>query len=259
MSGRDPFVDYYERQSVSEESVARSMRILELMLRMRTKLGMPATGLCVLDIGCNAGTQSFMWAERGHDVHGIDINGPLIEIGRKRAVEQGLRVDFREGSATRLPWGDGSMDVCLMPELLEHIADWQDCLAEAARVLRPGGLLYLSTTNRLCPRQMEFELPFYGWYPQRLKRHYEKLAVTTRPGLVNHAQFPAINWFTPYELQSRLRSLGFTTWDHFDWIDTESRGWRVALPVRLIRTLPPLRWLAHVATPYSMVLGSKHA
>jgi 2-polyprenyl-6-hydroxyphenyl methylase/3-demethylubiquinone-9 3-methyltransferase len=255
--GGDRFVDYYERQSVSAESVARSIRILDLMLRMRSTLGLSATRLHVLDVGCNAGTQSFMWAERGHDVHGIDINGALVDIGRRRAAEKSLAVDFREGSATRLPWADASMDVCLMPELLEHIAEWEQCLAEATRVLKPGGLLYLSTTNRMCPRQMEFELPLYGWYPRSLKRRYEKLAVTTRPELVSHAPFPAINWFTPFELQARLRSLGFTTWDHFDWIDTGARGWQVAIPVRLIRALPPLRWLAHVATPYSMVLGAK--
>jgi 2-polyprenyl-3-methyl-5-hydroxy-6-metoxy-1,4-benzoquinol methylase len=55
------------------------------------------------------------------------------------------------------------MDVCLLPELLEHVADWQSCLNEAARVLRPGGLLYLSTTNVLCPRQQEFNLPLYSF------------------------------------------------------------------------------------------------
>ena len=75
------------------------------------------------------------------------------------------------------------MDVCLLPELLEHVADWQSCLKEAPRVLRSGGLLYLSTTNVLRPRQEEFNLPLYSWYPGPLKRYCERLAMTTRPAL----------------------------------------------------------------------------
>lgn len=253
----DPFVEYYERQSASPATVARFARVMELMLRVRRALGLPVTGLAIADIGCNAGTQTLMWAERGHAAHGLDINAALLDIARMRAREKALQVDFREGSATRLPWADASMDVCLMPELLEHVADWDACLAEAARVLRPGGVLFLSTTNKLCPRQMEFELPLYAWYPAPLKRHYERLAVTTRPQLANHARFPAVNWFTPYGLRARLRRLGFDAWDHFDWIDEASRSRPVAWTVRLIRLLPPLRWLAHVATPYSMVIAAR--
>lgn len=255
----DPFVAYYEKQSVSAESVARFARVKELVLRIRGSGGAGTHGLDVADIGCNAGTQAFMWAREGHHVHGIDINEPLLAIARERARESNLAVEFVPGTASALPWAGESMDVCLMPELLEHIAEWERALEEAARILRPGGVLYLSTTNRLCPRQMEFELPCYGWYPRALKRHYERLAVTTRPELVNHAKFPAINWFTPYELRARLGKLGFQTWDHFDWIDRERRSAAVGAATRLIRTVPALRWLAHVATPYSMVLAVRHA
>ena len=197
--------------------------------------------LDVADIGCNAGTQSCIWAERGHVVHGLDINGALLAIARRRALEHGLEIDFREGSATALPWLDASMDVCLLPELLEHVADWESCLTEAARILRPGGVLFVSTTNRLCPRQMEFELPLYAWYPARMKRHYERLAVTTRPELVNHAAFPAVNWFTPYQLRGRLEELGLRAWDHFDWIDIARRSPPVAWSTRRWNSLPDRR------------------
>ncbi len=94
----------------------------------------------------------------------------------------------------------------MLPELLEHVEDWQTCLNEAVRALRPGGALYLSTTNALNPVQDEFELPFYSWYPGFLKRHYERLAVTTRPELVNHAKYPAVHWFTFFGLKPYLRA-----------------------------------------------------
>lgn len=253
----DPFVAYYEKKSVSSDTLERFERIIDLMLRVRRSLGLPVDGLSVADVGCNAGTQCFLWARRGHRVHGLDINASLLEIAARRGKDMGLDVDFRAGTATELPWESSTMDVLLMPELLEHVADWRPCLTEAARVLRPGGVLFVSTTNRLCPRQMEFELPAYSWYPSWLKRRYERLAVTTRPELVNHATYPAVHWFSPYELISTLDGLGLKGSDHFDWIDLDRKSAPAALVVRLIRALPPLRWLAHVATPYSMVIAAK--
>jgi 2-polyprenyl-6-hydroxyphenyl methylase/3-demethylubiquinone-9 3-methyltransferase len=59
-------------------------------------------------------------------------------------------------------WPNRSMDVCLVPELLEHVREWRECLADFARVLRPGGVLVLTTNNKLCPVQQEFNLPLYS-------------------------------------------------------------------------------------------------
>jgi 2-polyprenyl-6-hydroxyphenyl methylase/3-demethylubiquinone-9 3-methyltransferase len=255
--GRDPFVDYYEKQSISAESMARFDGVYRLAQRFRSAQQLPTEALDVLDIGCNAGTQACMWAERGHVVHGLEINEPLLEIARQRSREQRHEIDFQVGTATRMPWPNATMDVCLMPELLEHIDDWRQCLREAGRVLRPGGTLYVSTTNKLCPKQMEFELPLYSWYPQSLKKRYERLATTTRPELANHAQYPAVNWFSPYQLRRDIAALGFKAWDHFEWIDPRGSGsWR-AIALRLVQNLALARWLVHVVTPYSVVLATR--
>src|SRR5205807_1840429 len=152
----------------------------------------------------------------GHKVRALDVNEPLIDLARRRAQGQGLDIAFEVGSATALPWAPASMDVCLLPELLEHVADWQACLREASRILRPGGLLYISTTNVLCPLQEEFNLPAYSWYPTSLKRHCERLAVTTRQSLANHAKYPAVNWFSFYSLRDWLTALDFKCYDRFD-------------------------------------------
>ena len=173
----------------------------------------------VADIGCGAGTQALLWAELGHSVHGLDVNAPLVDVARKRAAEAGLAARFDVGTATSLPYARASMDVCLLPELLEHVPDWQACVNEAARVLKPGGVLFLSTTNALCPVQDEFNLPLYSWYPDFVKHRYERLAVTTRPEIANYAKYPAVHWFTFYELRNFLRPKGFECLDRFDMID----------------------------------------
>jgi 2-polyprenyl-6-hydroxyphenyl methylase/3-demethylubiquinone-9 3-methyltransferase len=252
----DPrFYEYYAEESTSEVSLERFRRIREAILRVA--VADPNKRLEVADVGCGAGSHSMVWAECGHRVHALDINQPLLELGRKRAASAGHDIEFRVGSATALPWADESMDVCVALELLEHVADWQSCLREFTRVVRPGGALFLTTTNVLCPVQAEFNLPLYSWYPAPLKRHYEKLALTTRPDLANFARYPAVTWFTFYGLRRILGERGFQCLDRFDIMDVKSKGAVARLIVSAVRALPPLRLLAQASTPGSIVLAVK--
>jgi len=255
----DPnFFDYYEQQSLSPETIQRFSLVRDKALRL-IEAGNSSLGpvLQVADIGCGAGTQCRLWASLGHRVHGLDVNAPLIEVAKRRASEAGLDITFDVGSATSLPYADSSMDVALLPELLEHVANWQDCLNEAARIVRPGGLLYLSTTSWLCPMQQEFNLPLYSWYPGFLKRRYERLAVTTRPEIANHCKYPAVNWFSFYALARYLEKHGFRSMDRFDLIETDNKSLLAKMTVALIRALPPLRFFGHMLTPGSIVFAVK--
>ena len=255
----DPaFVGYYEKESISAGTMERFRVVRDKMLRLREeRSGKIGGALSVLDVGCGAGTECQVWAELGHGVTGIDISEPLVQLARKRAYEQGFDIRYDVGSAQQLPYAANTFDVCLIPQLLEHVPDWQKCLDEGTRVLRPGGLLYLSTTNVLCPVQNEFELPLYSWYPNFVKRRCEKLAVTTHRDWVSHASFPAVHWFTFWQLKDYLAGKGLTCFDRFDL----AKGGRIS-PVRqaafaLIRRLPPLRVAAYVLVAGTIVVGVK--
>lgn len=252
------FYAYYEHQSLSPETIQRFRATRDTLLRIRSKS--KSLGPCdVLDIGCGAGAQGALWSELGHHYVGIDINEPLIMLARKRASELNLQLRYDVGSATQLPIPDNSIDICVMPELLEHVPPWEDCINEAVRVLRPGGLLHISTSSMLCPFQQEFNLPLYGWYPQRLKRYYEKRAVTDKPELANYAKYPAVNWFSFYSLRDYLAPKGFNCLDRFDLIDASQKSLPAKIAITLLRTVPPLRFLAHVATPYTMLIAVRRA
>jgi len=252
----DEFYEYYSNASLTEKTRERFTGVMDMMHRV---LGpeKAALSLEVADIGCGAGSQCLLWAERGHRVHGLDINRKLVELGGKRAVERHLEIDFQVGSATNLPFEDSSMDVCLAPELLEHVEEWEPCMREFTRVLKPGGLLYVSTTNKLCPKQQEFDLPFYSWYPAPMKRRYERLSVTTRPELVNHAKYPAVHWFTYYGLRTWLAKRGFDSQDRFDVTSLDDKSTVGRFVIRSIRALPPIRLLAQMATPGTTVVARK--
>lgn len=248
------FYSYYEKESSSEAALRRFDMIQTTLLRA---IGPGRAPLRVADIGCGAGTQSRLWAAKGHQVYGADINAALIELARQRAAQDGMTVQFSVASATSLPWKDASMDLCIAPELLEHVADWQSCLAEMVRVLRPGGALFISTSNKLCPRQEEFTLPMYSWYPGWIKRRCEQLARTTRPELAGYATYPAVNWFTFYGLRRHLEPEGLRCMDRFDMTDLSRHGRMAGLLIRLLRSIAPLRFIGHVCTPYTVLLAIK--
>ena len=251
----EDFYRYYEAQSLKPETLERFRSVREMLLRIHGASHEQA--LDILDIGCGAGTQAGYWTELGHHYYGIDINAPLIELARRRAAMQALPARFDVGSATQLPQQDASIDICLLPELLEHVVDWPACVAEAVRVLRSGGLLYINTSSKLCPKQQEFNLPLYSWYPQWLKRHFERRAVTDRPELANYAKYPAVNWFSFYGLRDYLVPQGFVCLDRFDLIDPSRLGNLGKLAIGAIQTISPLRFLAQVATPYTLLVARK--
>ena len=251
------FVEYYADKSIHPKQLEHFRGLRNAILRVLQRYDGSGKKYDVLDIGCNAGGQCSIWAEQEHRVHGLDVNEPLMELARKRANESGHRIDYRLGTATDLPWADSSMDVCIATELLEHVREWERCVDEFIRVLRPGGALLVTTTNKMCPRQCEFNLPFYSWYPKKLKQHYERLAVSTRPDLANNAKYPAVHWFSPYGLASEFRRKGLDPLDRFDIADTSRKNNWGKLAFRSIRAVPVLRFLAHGCFAGTTILGVK--
>jgi len=255
IGSHEDFYEYYKRQSLSPKTMQRFGDIAEIALRVRG--AEPGVHLDVLDVGCGAGAQCQFWADKGHHYYGIDINEPLIRLARERAAEQGRHARFEVGSATSLPFADASFDVCLLPELLEHVADWSGCLNEAARVLRPSGVMYISTSNKLCPKQEEFNLPGYSWYPRFVKRHIERRAVTDWPAVANYAKYPAVHWFSFYQLRRFLGDKGFRSLDRFDVMRMDNKSGVARAVVGVLRRVAPLRFLGHVLTPYTVVVARR--
>jgi len=256
-ANRQEFVDYYAEKSTRPETIKHFRSIQAAILRVLKSFHPGEQAFDVLDVGCNAGTQCMLWSEIGHRVHGLDISQPLLQLAEERAIDNGRTIEYRLGTATALPWVNESMDVCIALELLEHVEDWRTCLKEFIRVLRPRGVLFLTTTNAMCPRQDEFNLPAYSWYPAPLKRHFERLAMTIRPELANHAKYPAVNWFSPYGLKAELRADGFSCLDRFDLVDLSKKGPSTRLLVHAIRAVPLLRLIGYLCTNGTMVLGVK--
>jgi arsenite methyltransferase len=105
----------------------------------------------VLDIGAGPGFLSCEMAAvvgDGGSVQGIDPSASMLAIAAERERAPGsARVEFREGDALAMPYDDDSFDVAVSTQVYEYIADMQAALAEAHRVLRPGGRLLVLDTD----------------------------------------------------------------------------------------------------------------
>lgn len=193
--------------------------------REMERAGTWKTGARLLDVGCGIGVYAEFWNSRGLRVTAIDVDADQVAIAARRAREQRLKIRYEVASGDRLPFESGSFDIVYANSLLEHVEEWERCLNEWIRVLAPGGLLWVETTNVLCPRQGEFRwLPFYSWWPQALKRVAVRLARGPMPALANYSPCPALHWFSYFQLERFFRARGLNVRDRFDCLDTATIG-----------------------------------
>ncbi|MBM3604134.1 MAG: bifunctional 2-polyprenyl-6-hydroxyphenol methylase/3-demethylubiquinol 3-O-methyltransferase UbiG [Alphaproteobacteria bacterium] len=108
----------------------------------------PFHGLRVLDIGCGGGLVAEPVARLGADVVGADAAEANIAVARVHARQQGLEVDYRATTAEDLAAAGEMFDVVLALEIVEHVANPTAFVATCQRLVRPGGLVILSTLNR---------------------------------------------------------------------------------------------------------------
>jgi SAM-dependent methyltransferase len=114
----------------------------------------------VLDDGCGAGYGSMILARNGFEVVGIDIDSHAIAHCQKTCSSP--LASFRQQDSAKLSFLDASFDGVVSFEVIEHIQEYRQYLAEAQRVLRPGGLLIISTPNKsVYTDQSEHHNPFH--------------------------------------------------------------------------------------------------
>ena len=102
-------------------------------------------GRDVLEAGCGEGYGADLLADVARKVIGLDYDESAVAHVKARYP----RVEMRHGNLAELPLADGSVDVVVNFQVIEHLWDQPQFVAECLRVLRPGGVLMMSTPNRI--------------------------------------------------------------------------------------------------------------
>ena len=105
-------------------------------------------GKQVLDLGCAGGFMAEALDDRGAHVTGIDPAAQAIAAARDHAAQGGRDIRYDIGTGEDMPYADAAFDAVVCVDVLEHVQDLPQVLAQVARVLRPGGLFLFDTINR---------------------------------------------------------------------------------------------------------------
>lgn len=139
------------REAARLETIYAASPIAAQRARTRAALG-ARPGERGLDVGCGP---AFLACELGHEVGpsgriiGIDESPEMLEAARARIAREGLEdvVEVREGDAARLDFPAASFDFVTVVQVYLYVPDVEGALAEAVRVLRPGGRLVVVDTD----------------------------------------------------------------------------------------------------------------
>ncbi|MEM6383026.1 MAG: bifunctional 2-polyprenyl-6-hydroxyphenol methylase/3-demethylubiquinol 3-O-methyltransferase UbiG [Pseudomonadota bacterium] len=141
------------------------------------KVTRPFEGLRFLDIGCGGGLLTEPMARLGAQTMGVDASAENIATARVHADEQGLEIDYRATTAEAIRNDGETFDVVLAMEVVEHVANVPNFIADCAAMVKPGGLMFVATINRTAKA---FFMAIIG--AERLLRwlpigthHYDKL------------------------------------------------------------------------------------
>ena len=175
----------------------------------------------ILDIACGEGYGSALLAKSAQSVVGVDIAQEAIDHARELYRASNLK--FVQGSATQLEFADASFDVVVSFETIEHLAEQEQMLKELSRVLRPDGILIMSSPNR----------PIYSEESGELNEfHVKELDFQEFDDLLGQ-QFKSIRYYGQrIQMGSIIHSITQVSTDLKAWTDTGQA---------ISQTIPPVR------------------
>jgi ubiquinone/menaquinone biosynthesis C-methylase UbiE len=206
-------------------------------------------GWQVLDVGCGYGFYSLDFARRGANLIGCDL--ALEALDASRQTSQGLELEgqttYMEADGSLLPLANETFDLVFCNCVLEHVRDDRQALTEMYRVLRQGGLLYLTVDSA----EHNLTLGFLERLPPGLKKHLLRPEVASAPtvaqGLDEYLAgiYDVRRRYRRAGLEATLQGLGFKVLDRRAYISLLGAAHYEVF--RLTRGVDPRRGLSRLA------------
>jgi ubiquinone/menaquinone biosynthesis C-methylase UbiE len=171
-------------------------------------------GPLLLDLGCGLGGFSTAAARRGAHVVPLDPNPEHLVITRLRLARYGIcSSPLCQSTGEVLPFADRAFDIVTAFQVLEHVIDPDQVLTEMFRVLRPGGVAFVTYLRRRMLVEPHYQLPLLTWMPLPLARLTIRLTghrIERQP--TGQLEIAFMHYFHRREFVQRIEAAGFT--DH---------------------------------------------
>lgn len=166
----------------------------------------------ILVVGCGPRPEFIEFLkEKSFEVKGIEPVEKFVNAANEYLATKDVVV---QGSAEQLPEGDESHEIIILDSVMEHVDSPHKCLNEAFRILKPGGVLYIQTTNRyrvvFSGKNNEYRIRYYQYLPDFIKESYVHHHLHRNPTLANYSARPAVHWYTFNKLCRLGRAAGFS-------------------------------------------------
>jgi SAM-dependent methyltransferase len=265
-----PSTDY---RRVAEEFVseARCTEQCELLARL---LPWPLAGKRLLEVGSGYGM--FVATARrkfGLDAYGVEPGEQFLgtlDLSRRLLRLFDLPADaIVQGTGEAIPFPDGQFDIVYSCNVLEHVADPAQVLAESLRVLRRGGMLVVNVPNYGSWWEGHYGVLFLPHCPKWLFKAMMR-AIGRDPAFIDTLQFVTYArlqaWLAPHAGQLRVAGFGAEVWEQrlrslvFSEWATLGTLKRIVRWVHKLRLVEPVIWLGlrlHWETPFIVVIEKK--
>lgn len=165
----------------------------------------------VLVLGCGPRPETVkVLMQKGYNVVGVEPVSTFASSAREYIDSQ---EEIVEGTAESIPLSNNSQDVIFCESVLEHVDSPGKSLDEMFRILAPGGIAYIVTTNRyrfsIRGDNGEFNVGYFNWFPDILKECFVFHHLHYEPTLANYTERPAVHWYSYADLCKLGRQAGF--------------------------------------------------
>ena len=148
--------------------------------------------------------------QRNYNAVGVEPVSSFVRSAEKYLGSPGRVL---EGSAEEIPLPSDSQDLVICESVLEHVDSPTKSLDEIFRVLGPGGVVFIETSNRyrisLKGANGEYNVRFFNWLPDTVKESFVFHHLHYDPSLANYSLRPAVHWYSYADLCRLGRQAGF--------------------------------------------------
>lgn len=225
---------------------SNQMQRVELRLKLLNRLVDLSAPKNVLVLGCGPRPEIIkILREKNYNAVGVEPVPSFVRSAMEYLSSPDLVLS---GAAEKIPLDDSSQHLVILESVLEHVDSPTKSLNEIFRILVPGGVVLLGTTNRykfsLTGENGEYNVRYFNWFPNIVKECYVHHHLHYDPSLANYSTRPGVHWFSYSDLCRLGREAGFAKfYSPIDLLDSDDAPLSTKNKIKVLLQRKLINWI----------------